>query len=125
MIIHFYLIPISIILITGLVVFIVRAATFKLLKNREPLSFEEMITIMTVIIKTEIEIYEHSIFRHKGAITNANYENFYHDLTDRIFSALPDAFFDDMSRYLSKEETATLICEKVHSYLQEKATKIQ
>ena len=124
MIIHFYLIPIVIIIAAGITVFGGNYFSNKFIIKKRTLSFEDLIVIMTTVVQNEINIYERSFFRHKGAITNANYENFYHDLTNRIFSALPKTFFDEMSRYITTEAAATIICEKVHSYLQEKAKKI-
>lgn len=98
---------------------------YKIIPKKSELSFEELITILTITINTQIEIYENSIFKNKNAITNSNYENFYHDLVNHILAAIPESYFDDMGRYLTKESVLEIICRKVHTYLKEKATKIK
>lgn len=123
--IHFYIIPLFSVVLIAAAVCIVRYVTTRYFVPPQQATFDELISCLTLIINTEIAMYEQTIFRHKGAITNSNYENFYNDLVTRILDAIPERFYLEMSRFMTKEEVVTIICHKIHSYLRGKATKIK
>ena len=113
---------------TALIVLITMAITF-LFKEILPeykiktsgLTFADMLTSLNTIIENEIELYEKSIFEGGGKIgSNAQFENYYKDLVERILGDLSDEFFNRMCVYMSKEALVAFICRLVKAYLGEK-----
>lgn len=88
--------------------------------NTQELTFEELLTTLNIITNTCIKMYENNVFSSKGSITNANYDNFYYDITSMIFDSLSPAFYMHMSAYLTKEAVATIVCRNVKEYLNSK-----
>lgn len=61
------------------------------------LDLSELLLILNVVINTELDLYEKDVFNTKGAITNANFENFYNDIVHNIINSLSDDFFNQIS----------------------------
>ena len=79
--------------------------------------FEEVYTVFVTIVKNEIELYENDVFEHRNAITNANYENYYKDLCNRIISKISPQLKRELRFYLSEEAIISYIARTVKQYL--------
>ena len=80
-------------------------------------SFDELLIALNATINTEIELYEKNVFNTKGAISNANFDNFYNDVTLSILTNLSKTFYYHMGVYLTENAVATIVCRKVKQYL--------
>lgn len=116
------------ILITAIIVEIVIAASF-IFKKVLPyykrysanLSMSELLVSLNTIIENEINVYERSIFDGgRKIINNAQYNNYYKDLAERIIDDLSPEFFERVSFFMKKEAIVSLICRTVKDYLSEK-----
>ena len=85
-------------------------------------SFNELMSILNIMIKTEIDLYENNVFNTKGSITNSNFENYYNDMCDSIINNISSDFFDKMSVYINKDAIVTFIARTVKTYLAGKIT---
>lgn len=94
--------------------------SLKLSRRYSQTSFPELLLILKTIIDTELDVYEKSVFLNRQGITNANYENYYNEITKHIIDSIPENYYEQMSKYLTKEAVITYICHLVHQYLQEK-----
>lgn len=116
------------ILITAIIVEIVIAASFickKVLpyykRYSANLSMSELMVSLNTIIENEINVYERSIFDGgRKIINNAQYNNYYKDLAERIIDDLSPEFFERVSFFMKKEAIVSLICRTVKDYLSEK-----
>lgn len=119
----YYIYPLYILIILLLALFIFYKCIYTphIVKSA-PLSFTEMLAALNATINTEIDIYEKNIFSTKGAITNANFDNFYNDITKSILDALSPSYYYHMSVYLKDTAVATIVCRKVKEYLSGKIT---
>jgi len=81
------------------------------------MSFEESWEVLSMIVKSEIELYETDVFEHKKAITNANFENFYNDLSKRIISKISDDLMNSLTHYMTYEAVISYIARTVKKYL--------
>ena len=86
-------------------------------QKRAPQSIEEAISIIELLVNLQITAYENDIFNTKGAITNANFDNFYNDLVDRVLETIPNEFFNMVSPYMTQEAVITIICKTIKTYL--------
>ena len=110
-----------IVMITASITFLSRKVMPQYKIKTAGLSFAEMLTSLNTIIENEIELYEKSIFEGGGKIgSNAQFENYYKDLVERILGDLSDEFFNRMCVYMSKEALVAFICRLVKAYLGEK-----
>lgn len=87
-------------------------------------NIDEIILILKTIIATEIELYENNIFDKRGIITNANYENYYRDMTKSILDSISDEFFFKSRLYMTEEAIVSFICRTIRSYLNEKINEL-
>jgi len=86
----------------------------------EVYTYDELIHILESICNLHLSIYEEDIFSNKGAITNANFDNFYKELTSSIINSLSPQFFFKMNYYISDEAVVEIICRIVKKYLSKK-----
>jgi len=114
----YYIYPVYVLvfLLIGLFVFYKLIYTPHVVKSAQ-LTFSDLLTAMNAVINTELDIYEKNIFATRGAITNANFDNYYKDITDKILFALSPTFYFHMSIYLTEDAVATIVCRKVKEYL--------
>lgn len=119
---------ITFIVITAIIVEIVIAVSF-IFKKVLPyykrysanLSMSELMVSLNTIIENEINVYERSIFDGgRKIINNAQYNNYYKDLAERIIGDLSPEFFERVSFFMKKEAIVSLICRTVKDYLSEK-----
>lgn len=86
----------------------------------DTIPFTDLVVILRFLIDGELKNYDDTIFKQKGSITNSNFENFYNDITKHIISSIPENFYVQMSKYLSREAVIRIICRDVRKYLIEK-----
>ena len=97
--------------------------TYNYVKNYEDksrLTFEECISILQLIINSELQAYEKDIFIAKGSITNSNFENYYKDITNKIVSNLSDDLVDNFSYYIKEDAVYLYIARAVKVFLTNK-----
>lgn len=80
-------------------------------------SFEEVYTVFVTVVKNEIDLYENDVFEHRQTITNANFENYYKDLCNRIISKLSPQLKRELRAYISEEAIYSYIARTVKQYL--------
>ena len=85
--------------------------------QRAELSFEECISILQLIINSELQSYEKDIFISKGSITNSNFENYYRDITGKIVNNLSDDLIDSFTYYITEDAIYTYIARAVKVFL--------
>ena len=74
-------------------------------KKTSYISVEELFTILQLFINNEIDIYERNVFATRGEIvSNANFDNVYKDLCNRICANFTDEFYEKFSNIISREE---------------------
>ena len=73
----------------------------------------ELLITLNTIINTEFTLYEKNVFSTKGALTNANFENFYKDITNNVINSLSDDFFIKIGFYIKQEAVVSIICRNV------------
>ena len=88
-------------------------------RSTADLSMPELLTALNAVIENQVAIYEKSIFEggSKSIASNAQFENYYRDLCERILGDLSPEFFDRMSYFMKREAVVALICRTVKSYL--------
>lgn len=121
MIVHLYLLPLYIASLIILSIYIVER---KIKRNYTNASFETLLDALSVIVNTEIIVYEHSLFKTKETITNSNYENFYKDICNAIFKSMSEDLYEQLSHYITKEGIAEIVCQHVQDYLQSKVNLV-
>ena len=85
------------------------------------LTVNELLLSLNTIIENEISVYERSLFEGGGkVVSNAQFDNYYKDITARIINSLSEDFFTRMSFFMKKEAVVSLICRTVKIYLSEK-----
>lgn len=82
--------------------------------------FSELLAILKLIINTEIEEYENDVFLSKQTISNANFDQFYKDINEKIRKNISPAFEQQMLKYVSEKMLYTTIARSVKKYLTEK-----
>lgn len=93
-------------------------------KKTSYISVEELFTILQLFINNEIDIYERNVFATRGEIvSNANFDNVYQDLCNRICANFTDDFYEKFSNFISREAMVKTICHMVQVYLTEKIKK--
>ncbi len=93
-------------------------------KKTSYISVEELFTILQLFINNEIDIYERNVFATRGEIvSNANFDNVYQDLCNRICANFTDEFYEKFSNFISREAMVKMICHMVQVYLTEKIKK--
>lgn len=82
--------------------------------------FAELLSILKLIINTEIEEYENDVFMSKQTISNANFDQFYKDINEKIRKNISPSFEQQMLKYVSEKMLYTTIARSVKKYLTEK-----
>ena len=80
-------------------------------------SFQELIIALNIAVQTELDLWEKDVFIDKNAITNSNFENYYHEITEHILKSLSPIFFKKMSQYITEEAIISIIARKTKEYL--------
>lgn len=93
-------------------------------KRNSILSFESSLTVLQVIIETELNAYETDIFSTIGNITNQNFENYYKDITSKIIDNLSPDFIKNITLYISEDALYKIIARSVKKYLTEKISGV-
>ena len=93
-------------------------------KRNSMLSFESSLTVLQVIIETELNAYETDIFSTIGNITNQNFENYYKDITSKIIDNLSPDFIKNITLYISEDALYKIIARLVKKYLTEKISGV-
>ena len=93
-------------------------------KRNSMLSFESSLTVLQVIIETELNAYETDIFSTIGNITNQNFENYYKDITSKIIDNLSPDFIKNITLYISEDALYKIIARSVKKYLTEKISGV-
>ena len=90
-------------------------------KNRKTVeSFPELIEILSVIVNSEVDLYERDIFENNRPITNSNYDNFYKDMCDRIIRKISPDIWKALEKYITEEAIVSMIARRVKNYLNDK-----
>ncbi len=89
------------------------------------ISFPELIEVLQASIRSEIEIYEKNIFDTRGAISNSNFDNYYHDIINSILNDLSPTFFARIGCFLTEDSVVSMIARTVRAYLVEKTNTVE
>lgn len=81
------------------------------------MSFDDAWATLGLVVKSEIEMYEHNVFEKKKAITNANFENFYKDLSNRIIKHISPILMNSLCIYITEDAVYRYIARTVQTYL--------
>ena len=84
--------------------------------------FSELLIALNAAINTEFELWDKDVFVNKKALTNSNFDNFYHEMTDAIIRSLSPIFFKKMTQYITEEAIISIIGRKTKEYLASKIT---
>ena len=116
-------------LITIFVIFVLILVLVSLLYSlrntrRNPLSelsFEELFQIVNVIISNEVSLYERNVFNNGGKIlSRENYDNYYKDILENVFSTFSDNLVNSITVYISKDSFYTMVSREIMVYLNNK-----
>lgn len=81
-------------------------------------SLEDIIMTLNVTVNTEFELWEKDVFIDDGGIANnAQYENFYNEISMNILNSLSDAYFDTAEKFIKKEAIATIVARQTKNFL--------
>ena len=89
-------------------------------KELVDLNFETSLSILKIIINTELDAYENDIFMNKGSITNSNFDNYYKDITSKIIKNLSPVLVKHLSLYINEDMIYVIIARSVKKFLSEK-----
>lgn len=89
-------------------------------KELVDLDFESALAILNIIINTELDAYSNDIFLNKGSITNSNFDNYYHDITNKIIKNLSPALISHLALYITEDAIYVIIARAVKKFLTEK-----
>ena len=84
--------------------------------------FSELLIALNAAINTEFELWEKDVFTSKKSITNSNFDNYYHEMTNAIIQSLSPIFFKKMNQYITEEAIVSIIGRKTKEYLTSKIT---
>lgn len=80
-------------------------------------SFQELVLTLNIAIQTELDLWEKDVFVDKNAITNSNFENYYHEITEHILKSLSPIFFKKISQYITEDAVISIVARKTKEYL--------
>lgn len=80
-------------------------------------SFQELVLTLNIAIQTELDLWEKDVFVDKNAITNSNFENYYHEITNHILKSLSPIFFKKISQYITEDAVISIVARKTKEYL--------
>lgn len=90
-------------------------------KSSEPITAQEMFSILNTLIETEFTIYETNIFENQGnTLSSSSYENYYNQICYQVLGELSPEFFARASSIMTDQMIATLVSRLVQSYLSHK-----
>jgi len=84
------------------------------------ITFSDLLSILNVVINTELDLYEKNIFENKGSISNSNFDNYYNDIVSSIINSLSDDFFFRINFYIKQDAVVSIICRNVRNFLTSK-----
>lgn len=79
--------------------------------------FSTTYAVLAAIIQSEIDLYERDVFENSRPITNANFENYYNDLAERIKSKISPELMHNLQHYITEEAIFSYIARTVRQYL--------
>lgn len=82
--------------------------------------FSELLSILKLIINSELDEYENDIFTRKQTISNANFDQFYKDIVFKIRADISPQFEQQILKYISEKMLYTTIARSVKKFLTEK-----
>ena len=108
-----------------LVVFCLSATFLYMLKNREKnrlesLPFEDLMTVLSLIINTELAEYDNELLIGDRPITNQNFDTFYADITRKILDNVSDELMDALALYTTRDNVIRIIARRTKAYLRDK-----
>lgn len=112
-IILYILVIITIAIVSGLLVYTSKSDH----KSSSTDEFINLLSILSSLIKTELDAYDQDIFENKGAITNNNFDRYYKDLTQRILKNISPEIIKGLSYYYTEEAIYRTIGRTVRDYL--------
>lgn len=122
--IYVAVIGVIIILVIGLACFLVALGYDRIiLGRRNPVfdeGFEQLLTILAVIINSEIDEYETELLAGDKPITNQQFDNFYNDLTTKIIANVSSDLVDALCRYTTYDNVIRIIARRTKRYLRDK-----
>lgn len=80
-------------------------------------SFQELVLTLNIAIQTELDLWEKDVFVDKNAISNSNFENYYHEITEHILKSLSPIFFKKISQYITEDAVISIVGRKTKEYL--------
>lgn len=80
-------------------------------------SFQELVLTLNIAIQTELDLWEKDVFVDKNAISNSNFENYYHEITTHILKSLSPIFFKKISQYITEDAVISIVGRKTKEYL--------
>lgn len=86
-------------------------------KKQTPEEFVSLLSILSSLIKTELDAYDQDIFENKGSITNNNFDRYYHDLTQRVLQNISPKLISDLSYYYTEDAIYKFIGRTIRDYL--------
>lgn len=79
--------------------------------------YSTLIGVLKSIIMQEIELYEKDVFENRATITNANFDNYYKELSNRIISFISPQLIRELEYYITYDCIITLVARSVKIYL--------
>lgn len=79
--------------------------------------FQSSLQILFDIVNLELSIYESDVFQNRKILTNNNFDNYYHEITDNIFKDIPDRLLTSLSTYYTEDALVKIIARMVKTYL--------
>jgi hypothetical protein len=123
LIIMLFIYPVFLLLCIGIAIYLFYKKIYTPYKSKSySATFPDLINILTIIINTEIDLYEKNVFNTRAALTNSNFENYYKDICTSINQNLSPDFLDKLSRYITIDAIYTYITRTVKIYLTSKIT---
>ena len=89
-------------------------------KDLVDLNFETALFILKTLINTELDAYDTDIFMSKGSITNANFDNYYKDITTKIIKSISPNLITHLSLYITEDMVYVIVARAVKKFLTEK-----
>ena len=107
-------------LLSAAVIFVCSYFIEKKRRSFKNTTFDELISILQLVVNTELDEYDREIFARKGTISNQNYDSFYNDISNKIIEHLSPTFIAELAKYTTEDNIYILIARRVKAYLKEK-----
>ena len=111
------------IIITLLAVLLVLSAIYFILqyliniRYHDYLSFDEALSILRVIIQSELETFTTDVFSNRSGLSNANFDTYYNDISSKIIEKMAPELMDSLTHYITREAVIIYIARAVKKYL--------